>query len=183
VGVVYVWDLFVRIFHWVLVVAFTIAFLAGDETLNLHVWAGYIVGILLVARVFWGFLGPPHARFRNFIYSPGPTLRYIRDLLNFRSTRYLGHSPGGGAMIVSLMVLLAATVLTGMVVFGGEHHGGPLANIISAQTAESLEDIHNVLANVTFAFVLAHVGAVAIASLAHRENLIWSMITGYKRDL
>ncbi len=180
---VYVWDRFVRAFHWSLVIAFTVAFLTEDDTLNIHVWAGYVVGVLLVARVVWGFVGPRYARFSNFLYSPGSALRYIADLVTFRSARYVGHSPGGGAMIVLLMLLLAATVITGMVVYGGEHHGGLLADIVSAQAAESLEDVHNGLANVTLAFVLAHIAAVLVASFAHRENLIWSMFTGYKREL
>ena len=54
---VYVWDAFVRLFHWTLVVAFTVAYLTEDDLLTVHVWAGYLVGVLLVARVLWGFVG------------------------------------------------------------------------------------------------------------------------------
>lgn len=59
-------------------------------------------------------------------------------------------------MIVLLLVLLAATVLTGMIVYGGEHQGGLLPGIVSKETAEGLEDVHNVLAYVTVAFVGAY---------------------------
>ncbi len=178
---IYVWDSFVRIFHWSLVIAFTVALLTEEDTLNIHVWAGYVVGILLVARLIWGFIGPPHARFSDFVYRPTAAVGYVGDLLRFRSARYLGHSPGGGAMIVLLLVLLAATVVTGMIVYGGEHQGGLLAGVVSKETAEGLEDVHNVLAYVTLALILAHIAAVVIASFAHRENLVWSMLTGYKR--
>jgi len=85
-----------------------------------HVWAGYVVGGLVVARLVRGFAGPAHARFADFIYSPAETLRYVRDLLLLRAERHLGHSPGGGAMVLLLLVLLAATVTTGLVVYGGE---------------------------------------------------------------
>lgn len=179
---VYVWDPFVRIFHWVLVVAFTITFLTEEDTLTLHVWAGYAVGILVLARVLWGFVGPPHARFSDFVYKPAASTAYISDLLRFRSARYLGHSPAGGAMVILLLALLAATVVTGLIVYGGEQQGGPLAGVVTRQTAEALEDVHNVVANVTLAFVLAHIAAVVFASFAHRENLVRAMFTGYKRQ-
>jgi len=178
---VYVWDPFVRIFHWSLLVAFTVAFLTDDETLRAHTLAGYAVGILIVARLVWGFVGPRHARFSDFIYSPSTTIRYIRDLCLFRAERHLGHSPGGGAMVVVLLISLAATVVTGLIVYGGEQQGGPLAGMFTRDTAEAVEEPHEVLANITLALVLAHIAAVALASFVHRENLVRAMITGYKR--
>lgn len=178
---VYVWDPFVRIFHWTLVIAFTVAFLTEEDTLAIHVWAGYAVGIMVVARVIWGFIGPRHARFSDFVYSPTTASRYVGDLLRLRSARYLGHSPGGGAMVVALLILLAATVVTGLIVYGGDQQAGPLAGIVTRATGERLEDLHELLANVTLAFVLAHIAAVIFASFAHRENLVRAMVTGYKR--
>jgi cytochrome b len=178
---IYIWDLFVRLFHWSLVVAFTVAYLTEDDLLKVHVWAGYIVGGLVVARVIWGFIGSTHARFADFIYAPATTLRYMRDLALLRGERHLGHSPGGGAMIVLLLVFLAATVVTGLVVYGGEQQAGPLAGMFTKQTGENVEEAHELIANVTLALVLAHVAAVVLASFVFRENLVRSMLTGYKR--
>ena len=84
-------------------------------------------------------------------------------------------------LVVLLLVLLAATVITGLIVYGGDQQAGPLGGIVSKSTGERLEEAHELIANVTLAFVLAHVAAVALASFAHRENLIRSMLTGYKR--
>ena len=178
---VYVWDPFVRLFHWSLVVGFTVAYLTEDDMLTVHVWAGYAVGLLIVARVVWGFIGPARARFSDFIYDPTTTLRYVRDLILFRAERHLGHSPGGGAMVVLLLLFLTATVATGIVVYGGEHQAGPLAGMFRKETGEAVEATHEVLANITLALVLAHIAAVILASFAHHENLVRGMITGYKR--
>ena len=167
---VYVWDRFVRLFHWTLVVVFTIAYLTEDDLLGLHVWAGNVVGGLIVARVVWGFIGPARARFSDFIYDPATTLRYLRDLILFRAERYVGHSPGGGAMVVVLLVFLAVTVVTGLVVYGGEHQAGPLAGVFSKDTGEAIEGAHRVLANITLALIFAHIAAVILASFAHHEN-------------
>jgi cytochrome b len=180
---VYVWDPFVRVFHWTLVIAFTIAYLlTGEDVLQVHVWAGYVVGTLVVARVIWGFLGPEHARFSDFVYSPGASLRYVRDLVLFRAERHLGHSPGGGAMVVMLLIFLAATVVTGLVVYGGDQQAGPLAGMFAKEFGESFEEVHELVANITLALVCAHIAAVILASFVFRENLPRAMITGYKRE-
>lgn len=50
-GAILVWDRFIRIFHWSLAVAFFAADLSEDDLLGLHVWAGYVVGGLVVARI------------------------------------------------------------------------------------------------------------------------------------
>jgi cytochrome b len=176
-----VWDRFVRLFHWTLVAAFAVAYLTEDDLLTVHVWAGYVVGVLIVARVIWGFVGPEHARFSDFVYAPGTIVRYVRDLLRFRSDRYLGHSPGGGAMVVLLLVLLTMTVVTGLIVYGGDQQAGPLAGLFTRDTGEAVEEIHESLANITLAFVFVHIAAVVLASLVHRENLVRAMITGRKR--
>jgi len=38
-----VWDPLVRVFHWTLVLSFTIAYITEDEFLDLHVFAGYVI--------------------------------------------------------------------------------------------------------------------------------------------
>jgi cytochrome b len=178
---VYVWDLFVRLFHWTLVVAFTVAYLTEDP-LVVHVWAGYVVGMLLVARVVWGFLGSPHARFSDFLYTPAVTLRYVRNLVLLRSgERHLGHSPGGGYMVILLLVFLAATVVTGLIVYGGDQQAGPLAGMFTEETGEAVEEWHELFANITLALILVHIAAVILASLVYRENLVRAMVSGYKQ--
>jgi len=47
-------------------------------------------------------------------------------------------SPGGGAMVI-LLLFLTATVVTGLVVYGGEHQAEPLAGLFSKDTGEAVE--------------------------------------------
>ena len=179
---VYVWDSFVRLFHWTLVISTTVAFLTEDDLLTVHVWAGYLVGVLVAARLLWGVIGPRHARFSDFIYRPSVTLQYARDFVLLRAKRHLGHSPGGGAMVALLLLLLSLTVFTGLMVYGGDQQAGPLAGILTKKAGEQLEEVHELLANVTLACIIVHVAAVVLVSVLHRENLVRSMITGYKRS-
>ena len=176
-----VWDPFVRIFHWTLVVGFAVAYLTEDDLLSVHVWAGYAVGLLVAARIVWGVVGSPHARFSDFVYAPSTAFGYVRDLLRLRGTRYLGHSPGGGYMVVLLLIFVAVTVITGLVVYGGDQQAGPLAGLFSRSFGESFEEVHEVVANITLALILVHISAVVLASFAHHENLVRAMVTGKKR--
>jgi cytochrome b len=164
-----------------LVLGFAVAYLTEDDLLTVHVWAGYIVGGLILARMIWGFVGPNHARFSDFTYAPVKTFAYVRDLVLFRAERHLGHSPGGGAMVILLLLFLAATVVTGLVVYGGDQQAGPLAGMFTKDTGEAMEEVHELIANIALVLVIAHVAAVVLASFVHRENLVSAMITGYKR--
>ena len=180
-----VWDGFVRVFHWVVVVAFFTAYLTEDEVMGLHVWAGYTVFGLVLMRIVWGFVGSPHARFRDFVFAPQTILGYLKDLLKFRNRRYLGHNPAGGAMIVLLLVSLLATGFTGLLMFGAEAAGGgPLSALAAAFGVvddDAVEDVHEFFANFTLFLAVLHIAGVLFESLVHQENLARAMVTGRKR--
>ena len=165
-----VWDPFVRVFHWTLVAAFVVAYATGDEIERVHIAAGYAIAGVLAARIVWGFVGPRHARFSNFVRPPREVLAYIRDVAMLRAPRYIGHNPAGGAMIIALLVALAATCVTGYMMTTDAYWGSKL-----------VEQVHGFLANLTVGLVVAHVLGVLIASFEHRENLVAAMITGRKR--
>jgi cytochrome b len=199
-----VWDPLVRFGHWALVAAFAVAYFSAEEEAGgpdpFHVWGGYVVGAIVVLRVVWGFVGPRHARFSDFVRGPLVALAYFRDLLYGRARRYIGHSPAGGAMVIALLVCLAATVATGLIAYG-EEGKGPLAAVMvtdanangneaghralaekRGEEAEStIGELHGLMANITVALVAAHIFGVAAASVVHRENLVPAMITGRKR--
>lgn len=195
-----VWDVFVRLFHWTLVLAFFIAYFTEPEDAGfaVHVWAGYLVGGLIVLRVMWGFVGTKHARFGDFAFAPAHALRYLVDLARGRAKRHIGHSPAGAWMVYLLLVTLAATVLTGMGALAAEKHAGPLAPLFAASQADApgvsstpaashersedvLEEVHELLANLALLLVALHILGVVVASVSHRENLVRAMITGRKR--
>lgn len=179
-----VWDPLVRWFHWTLAVSFFVAYLTGDELTTLHAWTGYLIGGIVVGRVLWGFAGPRYARFSRFVRAPRTALGYAREVLRGRAPRYLGHNPAGGLMIVLLLVALALTSATGLMVYGAEEAAGPLASWFagwSERWAEGLEEIHELLANLTLLLVAVHVGGVLVESLVHGENLVRAMVTGRKR--
>ncbi|MEY6432219.1 cytochrome b/b6 domain-containing protein [Thioalkalicoccus limnaeus] len=181
---IHVWDPLVRLFHWSLVAGFATAYLVEDDWLSLHVWAGYLVLALIAVRLVWGFAGPRHARFSDFVRGPRQIGRYFADTFQGRAPRYLGHNPAGGAMIVLLLTAVAATGITGLALYGAQELAGPLAPLTRdwpAAWGHNLEEVHEVLANLTLGLILLHLAGVIASSLLHRENLVRAMITGDKR--
>lgn len=122
-----VWEPVIRIGHWTLVLAFFTAYLTEDDFMSLHVWAGYVVGVYLLTRIVWGFVGGTYARFSNFIYSPNQIMGYIKNLIAAKPQHYIGHNPAGGAMVIALLLCLSATTLTGLKLYAVEDNKGPFA--------------------------------------------------------
>jgi len=111
-----VWDIPVRLFHWTLVLSFTLAYLTAEFHVGfIHVWLGYFLIALIVARVVWGFAGSQYARFSSFIFSPTETLAYVQSLAKNNPKHYLGHNPAGALMVFALLALLAMIFLSGLV--------------------------------------------------------------------
>lgn len=180
-----VWDPLVRIFHWVLVMAFVIDYLTEDDWMRLHANAGYVITGLLVFRIIWGFAGPRHARFADFVFAPRVVYAYVRDMLRGKASRYVGHNPAGGAMIVALLTLLTATSVSGIALYAVGDQAGPLAHWlggIGSSWEKPLKHVHEFFANFTLWLVIAHVCGVIAGSVLHEENLVRSMITGYKHS-
>ena len=194
-----VWDPLVRIGHWVLVLAFATAYLTEGESQWLHSYAGYAIAVVVVLRLGWGFVGPRHARFSDFVTGPGRVTAYLRGLVTGRAERHVGHSPAGGAMSVALLFALALTALSGMATLAVEEGEGPLAGLVTAQSVpawamedehgeygedekgEAFEEIHEIAGNATLLLIVLHTAGVLWASRAHGENLVRAMITGRKR--
>ena len=181
-----VWDPLIRIFHWTLVAAFTIAFFTDDEEMLLpHVWAGYVVVGLLIFRLLWGFVGSAHARFSDFVFAPSRMVSYLWDTFQGDAKRYLGHNPAGGWMIILLLVMLTLLSITGLVLYAVDNHAGPLAGLLAGagrDVEDVFEGLHEFFANFTIFLVIIHVAGVVVESILHKENLAWAMVSGFKRS-
>lgn len=148
-----VWGVFVRAFHWLVVAGFLIAYASDDDLLTLHVWAGYVVGVLVILRIVWGFVGPTRARFSDFLCSPWRAWRYLLDLIAFRAPRHVGHSPAGGWMVVALLVGLLAVVWSGLELHAIENGAGPLAGTVRPLPADGTSLDNSATSRVTSATI------------------------------
>lgn len=188
-----VWDIAVRVFHWALLAAFSIAYITEDDFETLHIYAGYAVLGLISFRLIWGVIGTKYARFTNFVCRISTIKNYLKNILTGHPKHYLGHNPAGGLMIIVMLISLFAISYSGLQTYAAEGKG-PLANIdlsiVSSAYADDdhnsrksdlWEEIHEFLANFTLILIFIHVAGVAVSSLLHNENLVRAMINGRKQ--
>lgn len=164
-----VWDVPTRVFHWLQVLSFTIAYLTAfsERLRNYHVTLGYILLGLLVFRLLWGFIGTRYARFGSFLFTPREITAYLRSLLKDNPMHYLGHNPLGSVAVWLLLAL-------GMVV----SVSGVLA--LQDEASDLVIEMHSISTNVMIGLILLHILGVLVSSVLNRENLVVSMITGVK---
>lgn len=165
-----VWDLPVRLFHWLLAGCFALAWLTAESEhwRVLHVNLGYTMAGLLAFRLVWGVVGTRHARFASFVRGPRAAWRYLRSLPTARPEHHLGHNPAGGLAIVALLGLIGVTAASGWATY-------------SELGGEWMEELHEGAAGTLMAFVIVHLLGVLVGSLVHRENLVRAMLTGRKK--
>ena len=178
------WDIGTRLFHWVLVICVVAAWCLGQfgpNVMTLHFYFGCAVIALLVFRIVWGLVGPAPARFSNFLFSPGPTLRYMATLKDRKPSYWPGHNPVGALSVFALLATLVVKVSTGLFADPDDYvNVGPLASMVDSETNRTATQIHNLFALVILLLVLLHVEAIAFYKFYKGENLVRSMITGWK---
>ena len=165
-----VWDPFVRLFHWSMVACFAVAWFSAAYSDDVHMWAGYVAAALVAFRLIWGLAGSRHARFSDFVRSPATVFGYLRDVAVNRETRYIGHNPAGGAMILVLLAAISLTAFTGWLETTDAYYG-----------VAWVQDGHSYIAHFMLVLIALHLCGVVVASVRHKENLARAMITGRKR--
>lgn len=166
---VLVWDLPVRVFHWLLVLSFAGAWMTAESEAQqmIHYAFGYTACALVLCRILWGQIGTRYARFNQFIKGPSKTTHHIKSLLNRQQDHQLGHNPAGALAMVLLMVLTLVLGITGYW-------------IVKDLLSERVGEVHEIIASMAMAVVTVHIAAAILMSFLQNENLIKSMVTGKK---
>ena len=170
------WDLPLRVFHWSLVAAVTVAIAtgeAGGAWMPWHGRAGLVIAGLLVFRVLWGVLGSATSRFTQFAPTPARLLAYLRG-----RWRGVGHNPLGALSVFALLGLLSLQAATGL--FGNDDiaFAGPLNHLVDDAAGSRATGWHRLLADGLIALVVLHLLAIAFHVLVKRHRLLRPMITG-----
>jgi cytochrome b len=136
--------------------------------------------VALIFRMVWGFVGGAHARFGDFVRSPGTVMSYAKQLFRLKPARFVGHNPLGGWMILALLVALALLVVSGLCAQGEEGVAGPWAASAVWLTPEQWYELHEVSFNVLLGLIVLHVLGVVVDQWLTRDKLVRAMFTGVK---
>jgi cytochrome b len=140
-----VWDLPVRLFHWINFVSVISLLFMGFIMLykkelgitsveakialkQVHVIIGYVFVVNLLIRLAWAFVGNQYARWSAFLPYRGllaDTRHYINELRQGRPQPYLGHNPLGRLAVMFLLALLITMPVTGLLRAGTDIYFPP----------------------------------------------------------
>jgi len=152
-----VWDLPVRLFHWINVLCVLALFFMGmmmsfkaelgitslQAKINLktvHVLIGYVFVTNLLIRLLWAFVGNAYARWSGFLPKPGLLPGYLASLRNGHPQVWAGHNPLGRLAVTFLYLLLLTMAVSGLVRAGTDIYFPPLGGWVQEYVAAIPDD-------------------------------------------
>jgi len=177
-----VWDLPVRVMHWLLAVLIVISWLTAEfDVLPLHHLSGYLILAVVITRIVWGFKGSTTARFAHFVKGPRAVAAYAATTFQRGGEAIIGHNPLGALSIVAMLGLLLLQTILGLFTEDADGVGpGPLADLVTRQTGRAVADVHELVFNVLLFIIALHILAVLFHACYKRDTLIRPMFTGRK---
>jgi cytochrome b len=170
-----VWDLPVRLVHWLLAGLITFSWWSiENHHTDWHIWSGIMILTLLLFRLLWGLVGSSTARFGGFVRGPRQVARYLRG-----GWSGAGHTPLGGLSVIALF--LAVAIQVGLGLFNEDEDGdyaGPLARLVSTDTSDRVRGLHESWFYVLLGFIALHIAAILFYRFVRGRKLTMPMITG-----
>lgn len=165
-----VWDIPVRVFHWLLVICFAGAWLTSESErlAMIHYAFGYTACLLVLIRLVWGVIGTRYARFTQFLKGPRVVIGHFMAMLRGHPHHDIGHNPAGGLVMFALMLLILLIGFSGYLT-------------VKEFFGDFASEIHELVANLVLGLVILHILAAVGMSLIERQNLVKSMVTGKKK--
>ena len=166
-----VWDLPVRLFHWLFTFFFALSagaiylFEHNNTALVYHALFGLIVGFMVLLRIVWGVIGTKHAKFSSFAFPVSDVLKYFFGVLTGTGKNHAGHNPGSAYAIFAMLILSLGLAVTG---------------IMMGRGYDDLKHFHEFLSNAMMLIVFGHIIGVLIHTKRFKENITASMIHGMK---
>lgn len=143
-----------------------------------HAVVGYALAAGILGRILWLFVGPPTARWKDFLPLTAEGRRVLVDTLKYylsgfrrESPLYLGHNPLAGVVYLGFFILAAVQVTSGIIVLDTPEKQREGLLVMA---------LHEAGYFLVLAYIVAHLPAVFLHEWGERHGLIGSMVHGYK---
>ena len=170
-----VWDLPLRLFHWLLVLAVAGALTTSQMGANWIDWHGRfglaVVG-LIAFRLAWGVLGSTYSRFTRFFPTPAAILSYLRG-----QWQQPGHNPLGALSVYALLGLFGFQAISGLFTTDEIAFNGPLTRAVSSSLVNTLSGLHRQTELWLYLLIGLHILAIVIYQL-RGKRLVGPMLHG-----
>lgn len=204
----YIWELPVRVTHWVNVLAIIVLTVTGiyigsPKTLGLtpsqyvmgwvrlvHFVAGYTFAISFMVRLYWAFVGNSFAGWREFLpfLTPEGRANMLRILRYYTFiTRQTPHPPGhnalAGATYLLVFILYLVMILTGFALYT-EHAPQSLGHrllgwLFLLFSNQGIRLTHHLVMWFLLAFAVHHVYSAWLMDIKEQGGVISSIFGGY----
>ncbi len=183
---VFVWSIYTRAFHLFLALFVLIAFLSSDFDilLTLHIASGISVGVLLLFRVFWGFMDIKYSKFSDFNFNLIEVKEYLFNIFGEKKA-YIGHNPIASYVMIAMIIVGILAVISGFVVYGVQEGRGVLSflNFSIFKEMKLFKEIHEFFSNLFMFLIFAHIIGVLVDKFIHKSDTLNSIINGYKSSI
>ncbi len=207
---VYVWEMPVRIAHWVIVLSIFVLSFTGYYLYNPFIIARgsrvFMMGTMRfihevaafafigagIVRAYWFFRGNRWAHWRSFLpirawqwKGLGEQLEYYLFIRRVPNSQ-VGHNPLAAITYVFVYLLMFVEVLTGLALFNHVLAGQDRLLALSIGWLPGLIDIqylreaHFLIMFVFLAFLVHHVYSAVLIGIEERSGLMGGIFSGYK---
>jgi Ni/Fe-hydrogenase 1 B-type cytochrome subunit len=207
---VYVWDLPVRITHWVNVITIGILSVTGfyiqDPFMNtkgiaadnylmgnvrfVHFFVAFIFTANVLFRIYWSFAGTKYAKWHQFLpithqrrFSLVRVIGYYM-FLRKEPPAMVGHNPLAGLMYTLIHVFFVIQIITGFALYSLPFNGGfwPFAFgwLNVLLGIPIVRLVHTISMFLILGFVIQHIYSAVLLEIEERSGLLGSIVTGYK---
>ena len=182
---VLIWDLPLRIFHWLFACTVIASWYTSDQDndlIDIHMKLGYFALGLLFFRILWGFVGTKHSRFSSFFPTPSRLRLYINDLRTNQVKSSAGHNPLGSLMVFLMIFLISLQAISGLFINDDVFSSGPYYDSVSKEVEKIMFFLHHNVFDFMIAAIGMHLLAIAYYVRVKKQSLIRPMITGKKSE-
>lgn len=203
-----VWELPVRITHWVIFFAVVVLsatgyyiarpfIIAGSDPQYLMGWmrsihniAAWVFIAAIVARLIWSVVGNRWSHWDQFIPISKDRRAGSREMLNYYlfmrrdPAPEVGHNPLAGVTYSVVYLMFGVQIVTGLALMSLENPGGILYNltgwVFDIGSIPTARLAHHLIMWLTWGFVVHHVYSAVLVDMEERNGLISSIVTGRK---